>query len=77
MSVGSGGVSIATSSSRETVSTPKKYWENSNGAKSADDRSNIVISPARDYNADTIAIINTATVKLKGDPKPYSISAGA
>ncbi|OSX55616.1 hypothetical protein B7H16_00375 [Anoxybacillus ayderensis] len=39
-------------------------------------RSNIIISPYKDYRSDTISTINTAYVKLKGDPRTFYISAG-
>lgn len=70
-------VQIGASSSWANCNTVTKYYENSNGAKSSDYGSNMIVTPAIDYRWGTISIINTAKVKLKGDPKPYSISAGA
>lgn len=56
--------------------TPTKYWENKAGATSADYKSNLLVTPAIDYRSNTISIVNTATVVLKGDPKVYSITSG-
>lgn len=69
------GVSAGGSSSWQNVSTVTKYWENSNGSKESSYRSNMVVSPSKDYRTNTIAITNTARVKLKGDAKPYEITA--
>ena len=76
MGVSADGGSAGVSSSWQTVSTVLKYWENSNGAKSSDWRSNIVIGPSVDYRSGTIVTTNTALVKLSSDPKAYEISAG-
>ncbi|MGX8795295.1 hypothetical protein ACR6HW_04220 [Fusibacter sp. JL298sf-3] len=75
--VSSDGVSIGGGSSWETVETPVKYWSNTNGAKTSDYRSNIVVKPAIDYREDTIAIENEAKVVLDGDEKAYEIKASA
>ncbi|MFT8928816.1 MAG: hypothetical protein ABF969_05720 [Sporolactobacillus sp.] len=77
LGISGSGVSVGTGSSWNTTKTKKKYWENDNGAKESDYRSNIVVSPSKDYRTGTISIVNTAKVKLKSDAKPYSISAGA
>lgn len=69
-------VQASSASSWQNKSTKTKSWTNTNGSKSADYKSNIVISPSSDYRSNTISLINTAKVKLKGDPKPYSISSG-
>lgn len=74
--VGDTSISAGNSSSWEHVTTVEKRWKNSNGAKSADYKSNIVVGPKDDYKQYSIYLTNTATVKLKGDPKPYSIKAG-
>lgn len=76
MGVSGDGATAGLSSSWQTVQTKVKYWENSNGAQSSSWRSNIVISPYKDYRSDTISTINTAYVKLKGDPRTFYISAG-
>ncbi|EID42606.1 hypothetical protein GT20_3288 [Parageobacillus thermoglucosidasius TNO-09.020] len=76
MGVSGDGASAGASSSWQTVQTKVKYWTNTNGAKSSSWRSNIVIAPEKDYRSGTIATINTAYVKLKGDPRTYYISAG-
>lgn len=68
-------VSVGAGSGWQYVNTPVKYWENYNGSKSSDYRSNLVVSPSRDYRSNTISLKNTARVKLKGDPKPYEITA--
>ncbi len=77
LGVNQSGVVAGAGSSWQTVTTPEKYWENDNGSKESSVRSNMVISPKKDYRADTISIINTARVYLKGDAKPYTITAGA
>ena len=59
------------------MSTPTKYWQNSNGSKVADYRSNLVVGPSKDYRTSTAYITNTALVKLKGYAKTYEINAGA
>lgn len=77
LGVSDSGASVGSSSSWQYITTPVKYWENTNGAKSSDYRSNLVVSPRRDYRSGTISITNTARVKLKGNPKPYEVTAGA
>lgn len=76
LGISASGADASSSSSWQNVTTPVKYWENSNGAKSSDYRSNLVVSPSIDYRDDTISLINTAKVKLKGDAKSYEISSG-
>ncbi|AGZ23051.1 hypothetical protein HO831_01095 [Streptococcus suis] len=76
LGVSNSGATVGASSSWQYITTPVKYWENTNGAKSSDYRSNLVVSPSRDYRSGTISLTNTARVKLKGDPKPYEVSAG-
>ena len=73
--VSSGGVSAGGGETWQTVSK-SAYWENSNGAAESSYRSNIVVSPARDYRSNTIAVTNEARAIISGDVKPYSISAG-
>lgn len=63
------------SSSWKRVATATKYWKNSNGSKSADWRSNAVVGPSKDYRLRSIYTCNTGTVRLKGYPKKYEISA--
>lgn len=75
LGVSGDGASAGASSSWSTVKTVAKYWENSNGSKNSSYRSNMVISPSVDYRSNTVSIVNTARVKLKGDEKPYEISA--
>ncbi len=75
MGVSADGVEAGASSSWQSKTTKAKYWENSNGAKTSSWRSNIVVSPSRNYRSYTIATTNTAKVKLKGDKKTYEISA--
>lgn len=72
-----GGVSAGSGTSWQTVSTPTKYWQNSNGSKVADYRSNLVVGPSKDYRTNTAYITNTALVKLKGYAKTYEINAGS
>ncbi|MHB8061432.1 MAG: hypothetical protein ACYDG2_02175 [Ruminiclostridium sp.] len=76
MGVSGDGVSASSSSSWQTITTPKKYWNNTNGVKTADyPTTNITIGPSVDYRADTICTYNTAYVKLSSDLKTYSITA--
>lgn len=75
LGVNASGATVSASSSWQYITTPVKYWENSNGAKSSDYRSNMTVSPKADYRTDTISLTNTAKVKLAGDPKPYEITA--
>lgn len=76
LGVSNSGATVGASSSWQHITTPVKYWENVNGAKRSDYRSNLVVSPSRDYRPGIISLTNTARVKLKGDPKPYEVSAG-
>lgn len=78
ISLGISGTSVTAGagSSWQTVKTKTKYWENSNGAKTSDYRSNVVIGPAKDYREDTITVYATARVVLSGDAKPYEVSKG-
>jgi hypothetical protein len=75
LGISQSGGNAGASSSWQTVSTVAKYWENSNGSKTSDYSSNMVVTPAIDYRSSTIGLINTARVKLKADAKPYEISA--
>lgn len=75
MGVSADGASAGASSSWQSERTKSKYWENSNGAKTSSWRSNIVVSPSRNYRSGTISTTNTAKVKLKSDRKTYEISA--
>lgn len=77
LGISGSGASAGTSQSWQYVSTPRKSWMNTKGQKISDYRSNVVISPHKDYRTNTISVTNTSTVKLKGDAKPYSISSGA
>lgn len=70
------GMTAGASSSWKNITTPVKYWENNNDSKSSDYRSNLIVSPSKDYRSNTISLMNTARVKLKGDPKPYVVSSG-
>jgi len=76
MGISGDSASASYSSSWQTVRTPTKYWTNNNGAKESDYRGNLVIGPAVDYRQGSIVTVNTASVKLAGDPKTYTISAG-
>lgn len=75
LGISGSGANVGAGSSWQYITTPVKYWENSNGAKSSDYRSNLTVSPKADYRSDTISLTNTAKVKLAGDPKPYEITA--
>lgn len=75
LGVSNSGVSAGASSSWQNINTVTKYWENTNGAKESSCRSNMVVTPRKDYRSGTVSIINTARVKLSKDAKPYEISA--
>ena len=66
------GVSAGASSSWSGV-TKTAYFENTKGQKTVDYRSNVAVTPKKDYRSNTISVCNTATVKLKGISKKYSI----
>ncbi len=76
MGLSGDSASASYSSSWQAVRTAPKYWTNNNGAKESDYRGNLVIGPAVDYRQGSIVTVNTASVKLAGDPKIYTISAG-
>ncbi|WP_237699991.1 hypothetical protein [Alicyclobacillus acidocaldarius] len=76
MGISGDSATASYSSSWQTVRTQVKYWTNDNGAKESDYRGNVVIGPQSDYKQGSIVTVNTATVKLAGDPKTYAISAG-
>lgn len=75
LGISDSGVSAGGGSSWQNVNTVTKYWENTNGAKESSYRSNMVVTPKKDYRSGTISITNTARVKLSKDAKPYEISA--
>lgn len=75
MGISADGGSASASSSWQTISTVKKYWNNTNGATESDYLGNIAIGPSVDYRSSTICTFNTAYVKLSSDPKTYSITA--
>ena len=75
LGISDSGASAGGGSSWQKVNTVTKYWENTNGAKESSYRSNMVVSPQKDYRSNTIAITNTARVKLSKDAKPYEITA--
>lgn len=64
------------SSSWQTVTTVSRYWSNTNGAKESSWRSNAIVAPRVDYRKGTFSVINEARVTIKGNKKPYTISAG-
>lgn len=67
-------VGVSASSSWQNV-TQTKYWYNTNGARSASYRSNMVAAPSRDYRAGTIYLMNTAFVKFHGDARNWQITS--
>lgn len=67
LGVSNSGVSAGASSSWQNINTVTKYWENTNGAKESSCRSNMVVTPRKDYRSGTVSIINTARVKLSKD----------
>lgn len=75
LTVGS-SVGASASSSWQSV-TQTKYWFNTNGARSASYRSNMVVAPQQDYRSNTVWIQNTAYVKFRGDARNWQIIASA
>lgn len=75
LTVGS-SVGASASSSWQSV-TQTKYWYNTNGARSASYRSNMVVAPQQDYRSNTVWIQNTAYVKFRGDARNWQIIASA
>ncbi len=79
MGVGYGATvsaNASSSSSWQTVPTASRYWSNTNGAKESSWRSNAIVAPKKDYRRKTFSVINEARVLIKGNKKPYTISAG-
>lgn len=77
LGISGSGVTVSAGSTWKTINTKKKYWENTNGAKSSSWRSNMVVNPGKDYRKDTITIRNDALVKVKTDTRTFQISAAA
>ena len=75
LGVGGDSVSASSGSTWQSVNTVVKYYENTNGSKTAWYKSNMIVAPKADYRTFTIALVNTAYVKLKGDAMPYQITA--
>lgn len=75
LSAGTTSVSVGGGSSWQYVSQTK-YWSNTNGARTASYRSNMIAAPSVDYREGTVSLINTAYVKFVGDARSYSVSAG-
>lgn len=75
LGISNSGGSAGAGSSWQNVNTVTKYWENTNGAKESSYRSNMVVTPKKDYRSNTISLTNTARVKLSKDAKPYEINA--
>ena len=74
VTAGVDSVGVGGSSSWQWVGQTK-YWSNTNGARSASYRSNMVAMPRKDYRHKTVALSNAAFVKFKGDARNWQISA--
>lgn len=68
-------VSASASSEWQTKYTPKAHWTNGNYYTISDWANTLVINSRSDYAAGSRGITNTASVKVFGDPKAYSIAA--
>lgn len=68
-------ISASSGASWQTVTTPTKYWKNTNGSKNSSWRSTIVVNPKKDYRTGTVSTVNKAKVKLKSDAKYYEAIA--
>ncbi len=77
ISLGLSGSSVnaGASSTWQTVSTPIRHWENTNGATTSSWRTNAIVHPAGDYRSNTFAMFNTAWVRVQGDTRTFDISA--
>ncbi|SHO48335.1 hypothetical protein [Anaerocolumna xylanovorans] len=53
-----------------------KYYSSTNGSKLVYSNSNFTIAPYKYSDSDSIYLINSSYLKLKGDNQPYSISSG-
>lgn len=71
------GVTVGSSSTWTHVTTPEKYWENTNGAKSSSWRTNMFVAPEQHYLSNTIWIANRALVKVSTDARTFEITASA
>lgn len=76
LGISSSGVTVSKGSSWKHTKTPVKYWENYN-KKISDYRSNVVVTPKKDYRVGTISVVNTALVELVGSKKIYTITSGS
>jgi len=76
LAAGKSGVSAGRSSSWQYVSQTK-YWSNTNGARNANYRTNMVAMPRKDYRSRTVGLKNVAIVKFKGDARNWQITAAA
>jgi hypothetical protein len=74
LTVGSGGVGAGSGSSWQYVQDTK-YWNNTNGARSADYRTNMVAIPKQDYRSGSVALKNVGFVKFRGDSRNWQITA--
>jgi hypothetical protein len=74
VSAGNSGISVGYGSTWQYVSQTK-HWTNDNGTRSSSYRTNMVASPKRDYRENSVTLVNTASVQLKGDAKVYMITA--
>jgi len=72
--IGADSIKVGIGSTWRTISQ-SGCWVNTNGAKSASYRSNIIVTPKRDYRSGTICVQNTAYLKLKGDSRNWSYTA--
>lgn len=77
LGISGSGVTVGSGSSWQFITTKKKYWENTNGAKTSSWRSNMIVAPKGDYRSDTIYIANTALVKVSVDSRTFQINASA
>ena len=68
-------VSASSSSEWQTKYTPKAHWTNGKYYTISDWANTLVINSRSDYAAGSKGITNTASVKVFGDPKTYSVAA--
>lgn len=75
MGVGIDGVSASSSDSWSNTASRKKYWENTNGAKSSSERSNLTVGPRKHYKDDSIYTEVRGRVKVSGDKRQFTIAS--
>ena len=69
-------VSAGAQSTWQNVTSPVKSWTNSNGSNITYEQSSFAVSPDSDLYLYEVGLVHTSIVKIKGDPKPYTLISG-